>query len=437
MEKYYNELDADGRFAKTINRLRSIRPFYSAVYESLEKEESESIDTMGVTCKKLIYNKKFVENTSFEVLLFVQLHEIAHVALMHVARIQGREPSIWNIAADLYVNALLVKEFKLTPGKISNLHNIEMPVESLYCSSIDIDNDYVELIYDKLIEQVNNQRKNTINNDKNNQIYEISYVGSSQDYPDKYSEFKATIKLNDYNCDIIDDGRDSCQKENDNKQLLAEAITRHDMTNKSIGNNPSSLEIAVRNILKSHVNWKKLLKKYCRSIVSSDSSFLNPDKRMYYQKAIYPGQSKCESNAIKGIKVCFDVSGSISDTDIAYFYGQVRDILKQFKLDAEIIYWDTQIESSMKLKTLKELTNVKVNGRGGTSPDCIFKYFDSKKCKVKPIVTLVFTDGYFFDCLKGKQWNKKYKDTIWVMTKDFNRDFKPKFGKLTLAKFAD
>lgn len=46
----------------------------------------------------------------------------------------------------------------------------------------------------------------------------------------------------------------------------------------------------------------------------------------------------------------------------------------------------------------------------------------------------MFTDGYIPD-LENYKWKNKYKNTIWIMTKDYNEKFKPPFGKLAFAEF--
>ena len=81
-----NNLTVEQKFAKIMLELRILRPFYSAVYEVMEKIESESCKTVGVTTDKMVYNYEFINNCKFDEMVFIMLHEIAHIALMHVAR---------------------------------------------------------------------------------------------------------------------------------------------------------------------------------------------------------------------------------------------------------------------------------------------------------------------------------------------------------------
>lgn len=423
-----NQLSVEDKFAKVLINLRKIRPFYSSVYESLKRVENTSIKTMGVSVNEMVYNPDFVDKLSFEELMFVSLHEVAHVALMHVSRQGRRDATLWNIACDLYVNKLLADEFNVRPGKFSLDNSIKFMSDALYCESIDLENDYAEQIYEELYDQANNNGYNTENDNK---LYKFhingSGVGDGCDIEvDKDNSYR----------DIIDNGSDPIEKENENKRILSEAKTRFEMNNNNVvGTDTGLLKFKVDEILKSHLDWRKLLRKYCIKIKGTDTSFSNPDKRMFYQEAIYPGQRVDESSLIKGIKVCIDSSGSISNKDISYFYGQILGILKQFKIDAELIYWDTEIASCGSFMNIKEMKHVTAAGRGGTDPSCLFEYFDSKKCKIKPVVTLIFTDGYIYDLNENNKWKRKYKDTIWIMTRNYNKMFEQPFGKKAIAKF--
>lgn len=450
------DLDVESKFAKAFHNLSNIRPFYCAIYESMERVENEGTGTMAVSCKKMFYNKKFVEELEFEELMFTNLHEIAHVALMHVSRRKNRDPELWNIACDLYVNRLLAEEFNMLPGETSANGLVKFLKGALYCGTIDLEEDYAERIYEELYRQA---QENGYNNSKLQDIqdgkkYHFEYKGSGASNSSKknngYYGSRGTARLSDYNptfemdltpgtyaVDISDDGSDQLNKENDNRKILQDARTRYEMSNRNAGDGAGLLKFKVDEILKSHLDWRKLLRKYCIRATRSDTSFAKPDKRMYYQRAIYPGQAMDGMAELRGVKVCFDSSGSISDRDIAYFYGQVRDILKEFKIKAELIYWDTDIASCGDFSDFAEMKRVEACGRGGTDPTCLFEYFDSKKCKVKPVVTLVFTDGYIGGNLNKPSWKRKYKDTIWVMTKDYSRDFKPAFGHLAVARFSD
>lgn len=436
-------LSVEQKFTKIMVELREIRPFYSAVYEVMEKIKDNSIETMGVTTDKLVYNYGFVEKCDMEELRFIVLHEIAHVALMHVARRDGRDRLLWNIACDFYVNSVLSVEFGyLMPGREIKLsgRSIKMPKEVLYCSSIDIDVDYVEGIYEYLYEQANENGYNSGAGTENKREFTFKMVGSIESkvemgiVGDEYTEVEITINK-DNPMDLIDKGEDQSEKLDKANKIVTDATIRNEMLNSGVGNNDGVTESLIKRQMNSQLNWKKLLRRYLKSATSKDSSFNIPDKRMYYQKAVYPGSCSDDSIGIAGVKVCIDTSGSISDEDLAEFMGQVWSLCKAFKVSAELIYWDTMIERTAEFTGYDEFERVGVFGRGGTNPAVVFDYLSSKECKIKPIVTLMFTDGYFGNEYNTNKNKRMFKDTIWIMNKEYNTGFEPGFGKLALAKY--
>lgn len=480
------EITVDQKFARALLELRELRPFYSALYEAMKHMESKKVPTMGVTSDTMFYNYDFVDKLTYGEFLFVNLHEIGHVALMHPSRIEyGMDKELSNIAADLIVNKLLADEFSITPGKTSN-SGITMPKDAVYSDLIDIEKDSMESIYYKLLKQAeqngytsdtfksveseyNNQQNGQqgsgndqqgSGNDqqgqqgkqsnqqgqqsagsgkgqKNSQNGNNGQQGNGANTYQKIYTFtiekdgkKDSFNVSKGYCnDLLDDGGDSNEKINRAKSLLADAKTRCELNNKFAGDGHCSLELMVSKFFESRIDWRKWLSKYVIASKSTDTSFSKPDKRMFYQSAIYPGQAVDEANQLKGVKICIDTSGSISDEDLQYIFGHVYKLCKTYKVEAEIIAWDTEIESCGKIRPDMSLKNLNLSGGGGTDPSCVFEYFDSKKCKVKPIVTLMFTDGYIGFRGDQPKWHKKYKDTLWVLTKDGDKDFKAPFGK--------
>lgn len=407
-------LDLESKFAKLILDLRRIRPFYAALYESIDKIEDESVETICVTSSKMKYNPNFLDTLEYSELIFVILHELTHIALKHPVRVAGRDSLIYNIACDLYVNKLLEEEFK---SNIKAVYNskfyIQMPKQRVYSEEIDTNNDCVESIYNELL-----------NNPSNENSSEVEFRGIVID--------KNTIENH-----LLDDGLDNAEQDNNLNRILSNAVTKMDMQcNNSIeigGQAETSLEMQVRETLKSKLDWRKLLRKYCRTCTQPDMGFGRPDKRMLCHNAIYPGNTPVEYSELNNIKVCIDTSGSISDTDLKYILGQIKDILKYYKMEFDTICWDTMVQVAYTATDVYTIMKKGLSGRGGTQPSCIFEYLD--ECKQESELVLVFTDGYFNFSNFKSEWNKKYKNTIWVMTREYKKGFKPPFGKLAIAKF--
>lgn len=439
-------LTVEEKFVKAMLIIREIRPFYSSVYEVMDKIEVTAVDTMAVTEDKFWYNKKFVESISFEDFLYSILHEIGHVALMHVARMEQRDRFLWNIATDLYVNRVLEEE----PNKTFGKYEIKRPKFVLYWEGLDINNDSAESIYEQLAAQAKKngyfasdevtEAENELAS-KNNKS-SSSYQGN---IPSGKYRFKLGTGSNSFEVDVAkvqsDLFSESVQKiesENKSRKILADAKVRNELKSSQCGYG-SLLEKLSNQIIESKLNWKKILRKKILTQSDRDMSFKSPDKRMYWQDAIYPGQCLSEPNKIKGLKVCIDTSGSIDAETLAKVRGHIKRLAKQYKIDGEVIYWDTTITAKGSFNSWNEFLNTEACGGGGTDPTDIFEYFDSKACKVKPFLTIVLTDGYFYwGKLDKPVWKNRYKDTIWLLTEHSAKNLEEQvpFGRIAYTEDA-
>lgn len=439
-------LTVEEKLAKVVIDLRQMKPlgFYSAVWETIKKVQSTSIKTIGVSSNTLTYNPEFVDNRAYKQFLFIALHEIGHIALMHSARRGNRHPELWNIACDLYVNSMICKEINSNLSQYSKM--IEIPTDMQYTDTLDTSVEIVDDIYDNLYEQAKYNGylvHKSINNDG---TYYFEYTGKL--YGKKYETILFDHGAQGYSAcpgDLVNNGDDENQQMNDARQIVTEAKTRHEMRNSDSSSTDAGafagrLEALVSKLLESKIDWRKLLRKYCIQYVTKDISYKTPDKRMYYQSAIYPGLTSESEEILKDVKVCIDTSGSMSDTDLAYVMGQVKSLMNTYKTKAEVLSWDTEVEGSFEvdsdISNIKKSNTYTLYGRGGTDPKCLFEYFDSPKCKVKPFVTLIFTDGYFGDIELTPRQKRLYKNTIWIMTREYNVAFKPPVGKIAYAKFS-
>lgn len=404
-----DELNAEQKLAKVMLDLRLLFPFYSAVYEYTEKIESNKIDTMGVSANKIFYNKEFVEKLHYDELLFVNLHELCHIALKHVLRRGDRQPQIWNIVNDLYVNALLNREIEYN----SAYRKVRLPSSALFSKKINIDSDSSEELYNIFIKQYEEQK------DDNSEYIVFDLRGD-----------KITVSKN-YRYDLTN-GVDGCEDDSQSDvtevnidRILREAAVRC----KLYGNNSSSLEEVVNKLLKSRLNWKRVVRKHLVDIKSKDLTFSKPDKRMYYQEAIYPGNDGIKKG-LENIYIAIDTSGSVSREQLSTFYYQIKKLLDSYNVEATVIQFDSEIRKIDKLSKVGN-TDINIHGRGGTVLEPVFNYLSKLKSSYKPNLLVVFTDGYF-DYESLSKYKKQFnKNTVWIMMKDDYDEFELDFGTKT------
>ena len=250
---------------------------------------------------------------------------------------------------------------------------------------------------------------------------------------------------NDNSQDLITDSKSENLSQERAQQIadsvLRRAVVNHKMRGQSFGGETGSfLERYVEEVLAPKVNWKKVLKRKLTALAEKENSFSSPDKRFISRDRILPGPRDAEPGALEGVKICIDTSGSISDEDLGIALAQIKQLLKIYKAKAELLYWDTQVHCGYDFDntSFKDIIKKKPLGGGGTDANCIFEYFNQCKeyksgRKQTPSVVIVFTDGYFGDV--ERKYAKKYKDTIWVICGDTEREkFEPPFGVVAELK---
>ena len=119
---------------KCILQVRRECSFFGSLMLFAEIETSKSLSTAATDGKKIFFNEKFLKSLSSSQQNALMLHEVLHMALLHVTRRQGRDPHIWNIAADIVVNDLILRNtsFKLPDGAIVDNKFQDKSVEYIY-----------------------------------------------------------------------------------------------------------------------------------------------------------------------------------------------------------------------------------------------------------------------------------------------------------------
>ena len=106
--------------SKCILQVRRESPFFASLMLFAPIVESSSIDTAATDGRRILVNNKFFKSLNSSEQNAVMLHEVLHLALLHVLRMNSRDPQLWNIAADIVVNDLIDRNttFKLPKGAI-------------------------------------------------------------------------------------------------------------------------------------------------------------------------------------------------------------------------------------------------------------------------------------------------------------------------------
>ena len=91
-------------------RMHARSAFFTSLALFARFEVSFEIPTAATDGRTIFVNPRFFDTLTTAEQDAVLVHEVLHAALLHVPRRGGRDPRLWNIAADYVVNGMLAHE---------------------------------------------------------------------------------------------------------------------------------------------------------------------------------------------------------------------------------------------------------------------------------------------------------------------------------------
>ena len=367
-------------------------PFFGNMATRLKIQEGwEDLPTAATDGRTIFFNRKFFEKMSVKQVEFVIAHEILHNVFDHMTRRDGRNPKIFNIAADYCVNGQLVRD------RIGD-HNV--PDITIFH-----DTKYygmgAEEVYDKIFDEMDEQ--------------ELDALGSLLD---EHVDWGKDGK----------DGKPSYSKE-ELKQIRDEIreATIQAAQAAGAGNTPASVQRMIKDFTEPKMNWREILRQQIQSTIKNDYSFMRPNRKGWHMSAILPGTQFEET-----IDICvsIDMSGSIGDDQAKDFLSEIKGIMQEYK-DFKIKVWcfDTKVynEQDYDGYSIDEFDDYEVMGGGGTEFDCNWDYM--KEHGITPKKFIMFTDGY-----PWSSWgDENYCDTVFII--HGNDKIVPPFGEHAYYEF--
>lgn len=382
-------------------------PFYGTLLCSLDYEEvldKNEVDTMATDTKKIFYNPEFVKGLQPQEIVFVNAHEIMHVALGHPWRKGSRLHNIWNYACDYAINDLL----KQTIDQNNCEHIMKMPEKVLY------DKKYTgmcaEEIYDILIKQTkldaSKACKATSGDGDGIDCDGVDIPGLSDQQFDTHDKW-----------DKPDVQKDKDDKVSEWEGKLADAVGKH------AGTAPKGANRYVKQILEPKRDWREILHEFLSQEVT-DYSFSPPDRRfsdtmdLCGLQFFLPDFNEM-SDVANDLLVWIDTSGSIQEADIQEFYSELIGAMNQFggRLNGHLGFFDSSLYGPHKFDSADDVLEIVPQGGGGTDFSLVLnkssQIIENGELKVAGII--VFTDGY---CGYPERNPVDGTPLLWAMTTD-------------------
>jgi len=356
-------------------RLILDRPFLGALVLRLpiKAVKPERCKTIGTDVRALYYNPEYINNLSLEQTQFVLAHEALHCALSHFARRQHRVKHRWDIACDLAINPLLIKDgLKPPPGVLLKSGFEGMMAEEIYPY---IDDDMEDQTHDDHFYDAENKSQG-------------SSGGQPQDDNDEQQDGSSGDSLGD-NDQSGASPRPLSETEQEQlaiqwQQRLAGAAQQAMQAGK-LG---ATMARLVEHLLQPQLPWRMLLARYMTAAARDDYSYQRPSRRE--GDAILPTLKSTQVDVV----IVLDTSGSINDTEMQEFVSEIDAIKGQMRARLTLHACDAKLceHGPWIFEPWEEFSiPADIYGRGGTRFTPVFDWLEREDRK--PDLLVYFTDA--------------------------------------------
>lgn len=369
MKKNKKEMMTNQQINHTLTRVRASlllrEPFYGRLLMNLKF----GIASCGTACtdmRRMLWDPEFISGLNEEEIEFIMEHEVMHCALQHPLRGRGLNKRLYNIAADIVVNANIlysrgIHKFKISGKEVMHLAPDMSPghlhtTEQIYAMLLDKYKDVPDG------EQFCSKLEKKSGNVDNHAVWETIPMGSSLSH-----EWNGHMKG-----------------------------TAGKITNPFIVMPPAARKFLKEIEYKEKVNWKQLLFEFIQSCSDRyDYTFSPSDRRFSDGDFILPAFWEIEGEKLDNLWFLVDTSGSISNEMLTAVFTEIKGCLEQLPFfRGKLSFFDTTVSAPVEFHEVQDLEKMKPTGGGGTSFHCIFKYMKEHMAETLPTAVIILTDGY-------------------------------------------
>ena len=362
-------------------RLILDKPFLGALVLRLPMVQADPkwCRTTATDARAFYYNAQYLEGLTLDQTQFILAHEALHCALSHFARREHRAKHRWDLACDLAINPLLIKDgLKPPPGALYMDQFEGLTAEEIYPSLADMD------------EETETLDQHLYDNEDSDGGRGSGQGGTSQEQGGQGERSEA-----EPDPDRGGAPQPKPLSETEREQLsvqwqqrLAGAAQQALRAGKLGG----GLARLVDHLLQPQLPWRMLLAKYMTAISRDDYNYSRPSRRE--GAAIFPSLRSSQVDVV----VVLDTSGSVSEDEIREFMsevdaikGQVRARITLHACDAELAKdgpWEYEPWEEFKLP--RDFT-----GGGGTRFTPVFEWAHGRDRQPDLLVYFTDADGEF------------------------------------------
>jgi len=352
--------------------VRNYMNVYATFFLNNKSFLTDEIPTAAVDSKaNFFFNPYWMAGLNVENIVFVICHEVEHIFRHHTARLGGRDPHRWNVAADAVINDGLIVD------KIGEFieGGVNMPGSR-----------------HKLTEQVYDELPNNPPPPPGQGQGEGEGEGGGQGGYAPPGGIGSDIIEGDGEDDPNNPREMSEEEKAENTGRIKAAIAEALNTARLQGNLSADMERRLEEALDVKTPWRDLLDKFMEERTPDDYSWRRPNRRHIYNDMYLPGLDS--DNAMGTVVIGIDTSASIASKELEQFAAHFNKILEECRPSkVHVVYCDTQVAGVDSYETEDYPVVLEAKGGGGTDLRRIFDWVNDE-LEEQPAVCVVFTDGW-------------------------------------------
>lgn len=355
------------------------------------------LPTMATDGRRIVYDAAFVEQLKLPELEAVLAHEVMHCALGHHCRRGERDPALWNQAADLAINPILVSNgFTLPSGALLDPAFDNLSAEEIYARMLQRSRDESSAQPESTPQPPN--AGSGADAGQGSQGQQMQESGSGAQPPSAPMQDAGGSEAGNQLCspgafgevwDATDEqGNPASQAENSRQQhewsIAADQALR---ASKACGREPINLARPLNESRQSKQDWRALLRDFVAATAPSDYRWMPPNRR-YVASGLY--LPSVERSGVGTIVVAVDTSGSIGEEELEQFAGEITAISDEARPESiHVVYCDAAVQSFQEFGP-SEPIHLEPTGGGGTDFRPVFDWVNENQ--IAPVCLIYLTD---------------------------------------------
>lgn len=440
-------------FERLIVNVMRENAFFTTVSRYIRKEPTEKIPTAGVGYDKnndditLWYNPAFFDGLSDDEKKSVLWHEFYHVIFMHLAGRRKNPARLWNIATDLAINSLIVKDNR---GKLPDMCFLPgKPLKGIENGKVAI----TVLKKDGTIEHKEREltpEEKEVNEKFSKLIASLPDKQASEWYFEKLVQFKEEnpnfgrgqkVKMkgspgggeggepgegdgdveieSDFFSNSFDDHDGWDNVPNDIKdmiegrirEIVRKGVQEADKTSNGWGTIPQEVREEIRKSVSRAVDWKAVLRNFVGMLYRGErsTSVRRINRKFPY---VHPGVKR---GHVAKLLIAVDQSGSVGDEALEQVFSVLGQLSK--KVSFTVCAFDTEMDKPWEWKKGRKPDPLRVRC-GGTDFEAPTRWVNDPKRRGGFDGMIIITDG-----LAPKPSNSRVKRG-WILTPGCKLDWK-------------